>query len=234
MPYPHIIFDLDHTLWDFEANAEQVLNQLYNEYLKELNIERSDFMNIYRANNHHLWQQYHEHKITKHELKARRFPDTLTQLGLKLADLDFDIHKLEHHFIERSVEMDAVFPHCHRVLDALAKSSRLHIMTNGFVEAQHRKMKSAKIDHYFEHIFISEEIGANKPSSKIFEFALAALDCTANDCLMVGDNLVADVGGAKDIGMDQVWFNPDSLDKPATIQPSFEIKCLSELLDINH
>ncbi|WP_051326883.1 YjjG family noncanonical pyrimidine nucleotidase [Aliagarivorans taiwanensis] len=232
MPYQHLIFDLDHTLWDFDRNANRVLEQLTHEFLGPFGISFDQFMVHYTPLNAALWDDYHHHRVTKQQLRERRFPETVKALGLREEQLHQPSVQMEQLFIERCSDMDGVFPHCHKVLETLAKRYQLHIMTNGFAEAQHRKLRAAKLEQYFEQVFISEHIGANKPSPLIFEHALKALNCPPEQCIMIGDNLHADVGGAQASGIDQIWFNPTGLERGKDIQPTYQIACLSELPEL--
>jgi putative hydrolase of the HAD superfamily len=231
MKYQHIIFDLDHTLWDFDRNAQSILDRLYQEHLSTIeHLSQDQFNRVYQSVNKQLWQDYHLNRISKSDLRARRFELTLTELGVDFSCLGVSCIELDRQFVEGTAMMDGVFPHCHRVLGELSRHYKLHIMTNGFAEVQHRKMASAKLDGYFENLFISEDVGANKPAPEIFQHAVDTLGVQFGECLMVGDNLEADIGGARNVGMDQVWFNPSRL---VTQQhATYEIQCLSELIDI--
>lgn len=231
MKYQHIIFDLDHTLWDFDRNAQRVLDTLYQVHFADEKVfDELAFNRTYQKINKQLWQDYHAHRIDKATLRAERFALTFQELGVDPQLMPISSIELDRQFVEGTAKMDGVFPHCHRVLDALSEHFRLHIMTNGFVEVQQRKLASAKLDGYFDHLFISETIGANKPAPEIFQHAMNVLGAEFDQCLMVGDNLEADVGGAQGVGMDQVWFNPaqEQIKHNAT----YEVHCLSELPSI--
>ena len=81
--YKNIFFDLDHTIWDFDRNAQETLHELYHEYgLKELGLHSADlFIETYTRNNHQLWAEYHTGKITKNQLREARFKKTFPRSG---------------------------------------------------------------------------------------------------------------------------------------------------------
>jgi putative hydrolase of the HAD superfamily len=102
----------------------------------------------------------------------------------------------------------------------------LHIITNGFLEVQHVKLKHAGIHHQFDVILCSEELGVNKPNPQIFKHALARANATAKASLMIGDDYRADVAGALKAGMQAIWYQEKPHDKS---KYEHKISCLSEI-----
>ena len=228
MKYKHILFDLDRTLWDFEKNAEQTFREIYTDYKLHLLFESFDsFLKTYRDINENLWHQYREGKIEKEVLRYKRFNDTLKQIGFENKTL---AKKIGDDYVFNSPQKKALFPNAHHVLKYLSKKYILHIVTNGFKEVQKVKMKNTNIDIYFNHIFISEEIGFQKPHPEIFKHILNKIQAKPSECLMIGDDPEVDIIGAKNAGIDQVLFN--TTDKKVLQNPSYEIKDLSELKQI--
>ncbi|WP_026463301.1 YjjG family noncanonical pyrimidine nucleotidase [Adhaeribacter aquaticus] len=227
--YRHIFFDLDHTLWDFEKNAAETILSLYDSY--ELHkfgkFTSTDFYKKYSYVNQRMWQQYHEGKITQKELREKRFELTLTKLGLEPEQIP---HGLHESFLTICPTKTAVFPYCHETLDYLKEKYVLHIITNGFKDQQAIKMASSNLNQYFTEVITSECAGCLKPQRQIFEYALNKTGVKASDCLMIGDSLEADILGAKNAGMDQVFFNPEK--KKHAQNVTFEISCLSQLKHI--
>ena len=227
--YQHIFFDLDHTLWDFEKNAEETISTLYDEFelAKFGKFSSTDFYNRYSSINHRMWRQYHEGKITQQQLRTGRFEKTLTKLGLTEEEVPSG---LAEAFTALCPTKTAVFPHTYEVLHYLKNKYTLHIITNGFKEVQHLKMTSSGLHGYFTEIITSECANCIKPDQKIFEHALTRARVKAADCLMIGDSLEADMLGARNAGIDQVYFNPTR--KRHHAQVTYEINCLSELLRV--
>jgi putative hydrolase of the HAD superfamily len=93
------------------------------------------------------------------------------------------------------------------ILDYLSNKYQLHIITNGFKEIQHIKIENCNLKKYFKNIFISEEIGCNKPNPGIFEFALNHLSALKSETIMIGDDWDADILGAQQFGMSSIYFS---------------------------
>jgi putative hydrolase of the HAD superfamily len=225
--YRHLFFDLDHTLWDFEANANETLAQLFEEYqlARHGRFTFAEFSQRYSEVNHALWRLYQSNKVTQQQLREVRFARTLTRLGVPEAEVPADISA---RFTDILPYKTAVFPHTHEVLGYLQnKGYRLHLITNGFEDVQLIKLASSGLTGYFEEVITSEHSGFLKPDPRMFAHALARTGALAADSLMVGDNLECDVLGAYNAGIDQVYFNPAR--RRHFTQTTYEIASLHEL-----
>lgn len=230
MKYRHLFFDLDHTLWDFETNADATLRQLFAQHQLERygTFTVEEFIRVYSDINHGLWRLYQGGKINQEQLRATRFPRTFLKLGLSEADAPAE---LSTQFTDLLPFQTAVFPHTYEVLDYLQdKGYVLHLITNGFREVQYQKLHAAELAGYFQEVITSECCGYLKPDARIFRHALTRSGATAPESLMVGDNLECDVLGACNAGLDQVYFNPEK--RRHFAQTTYEISCLSELKEI--
>lgn len=222
-----IFFDLDHTIWDFDRNASETLQELYLKYKFEDLCGQATpdaFINAYTSNNHRLWGLYHHHKIDKPTLRKLRFEDTFTQLGIDPNLFPWDF---EEEYLDSCPNKTHLFPNAHETLEYLNKHYALHLISNGFQEACERKLAGSQLLGYFDTITISEVVGINKPDARIFEHALREGKANKASSMMVGDNLDADVRGAQNFGMDAVFFNPLSATVPADV--AYSISDLKEL-----
>ncbi|MDJ0367895.1 YjjG family noncanonical pyrimidine nucleotidase [Hymenobacter sp. H14-R3] len=225
--YRHLFFDLDHTLWDFETNANETLEQLFTDYdlARHGLFTLAEFSQRYSEVNHALWRLYQSNKVTQKQLREVRFSRTLTRLGVAEADIPADISA---RFTDILPYKSAVFPHTHEVLTYLKKKDyRLHLITNGFEDVQRIKLVSSQLAAYFEEVITSEHSGFLKPDPRMFAHALARTGATAPESLMVGDNLECDVLGAYNAGIDQVYFNPAK--RRHFAETTYEISSLDEL-----
>src|SRR5258708_6170381 len=224
--YKHIFFDLDHTIWDCDRNAEEALHELYDIYrLKELGLHSFDlFIETYTRNNHQLWAEYHVGNITKTQLRESRFKKTFLDMGL---DPEVIPIGFEDDYVKLCPTKTNLFPDAHETLQYLQSKYTLHLISNGFSESQDIKINRANIGKYFQHIIISEVVGVNKPDKAIFEHALNLARTTKSESLMIGDSLEADVYGALNFGMDAIYFNPAGLEKPQDVP--LQISRLKEL-----
>jgi putative hydrolase of the HAD superfamily len=225
----HLFFDLDHTIWDFDKNAEETLHELYGIYkLKELGLHSPDlFIETYTRNNHQLWAEYHVGKITKTTLREARFKKTFLDLGVlpEVLPLGF-----EDDYVKLCPTKTNLFPGAHETLQYLQSRYVMHLISNGFRESQDVKISGTNIGGYFRHVILSEEVGVNKPDAGIFEHALNLAGAIKSESLMIGDSLEADVYGALNFGMDAIYFNPAGLDKPDDVP--VQIGSLKELMEI--
>ncbi len=229
--YTHILFDLDHTLWDFEKNSEETLYTLYNEFglANHNKFDCDSFYRKYKFVNTLLWDQYNKGKINQKELRESRFVKTLTGLGLEPHEVPAGISEA---YTDICPTKTAVFPHAHELLTYLQPKYGLHIITNGFKDVQFIKMNASNLHGYFQEVVTSECCGHKKPDKRIFEHALERIKVKPEACLMVGDNLECDVEGARAAGIDQVYFNPEKVKAKHRPKPTYEINCLSELYQI--
>jgi putative hydrolase of the HAD superfamily len=229
MAYKHIFFDLDHTLWDFDKNAEETLNELFHTYeLASLGLTSADsFIETYTRNNHELWANYHLGIITKDHLRETRFKKTFLDLGLSP---DVIPGNFEDDYVKICPTKGNLFPHAKETLSYLQQKYHLHIISNGFKESTETKMSTTGLNDYFKTVVISEVFGINKPHAGIFEHALAGADALKHESIMIGDSLEADIYGAMGFGMDAIYFNPLNKETPADVIR--QISRLEELMEL--
>jgi putative hydrolase of the HAD superfamily len=228
--YKHLFFDLDHTLWDFEANAKDTLYELYLKYdLIKIGIENfDDFFCKYSIHNEKLWSRYTKGFIKQEELRWKRL--WLTFLEYKIANEPLS-KQIAQDFLQILPTKKTLFPYTIEILQYLkGKQYSLHLITNGFENVQYKKIKNSNIQVYFQEVITSEGSNSLKPNKEIFEYALHQSKATKNESLMIGDNLEADILGGINIGMDTVYVN--YLNICATnIKPTYTITHLKQLED---
>lgn len=223
----HIFFDLDHTIWDFDRNAEETLTELYAQYqLESLGLRSSrEFIDTYTENNQLLWAEYHLGKITKETLRSERFSKTFIQLGIQPSHIP---SQFEDDYVRLTPTRTNLFEGSEKVLTYLQKKYTLHIISNGFKESTLTKMDKSGLNPYFANVIISEDVGVNKPHKDIFEYALRLASAQKEESIMIGDSLEADIRGAQDYGMKAIYFNPMNKEKPEDVL--WQITHLEELL----
>jgi len=206
-----IFFDLDRTLWDFEYNSQDTLLDLVNKFnLLDRGIDSAEkFIEKYRIHNNRLWELYRKGEIKKEQLRDKRFL-------LTLQDYNIDDNELANQFglayVKYSPLKKKLFPHAIELLDYLVKNYSLHIITNGFQEVQHIKLKNSGLSKYFNFIITSEEVGVKKPDPSIFTYALDLAKAKPEQSAMIGDDLFVDVKGAEAVGMRGIYFNPNKIE----------------------
>ncbi|WP_088653220.1 YjjG family noncanonical pyrimidine nucleotidase [Geofilum rhodophaeum] len=225
--YQHLFFDLDHTLWDFATNEQLTLKSLFQRYqLDKYFSDFKAFFATYQPINNSLWLQYRNNHITKKQLNTGRFHQTFLTGGL---DNETMATNFAGDFIRENALQTTLMPHTLEVLDYLKPRYHMHIITNGFVETQQLKLDESGLSPYFERLFVSERVGAQKPRRAFFEYAIKSCNARKKESLVIGDSLDADIQGAKNFGLDHVFFNPAQIAHNETVQK--EISSLRELID---
>lgn len=230
MKYKHLFFDLDHTLWDFDANARATLEQLHLDLkLVDKGIHDFDlFYKNYLQHNEVLWKRYRNGQIRQDELRIKRM--WLTLLDFQVADEDLT-RQLNELFLQLLPTRTILFPDTKEVLQYLTdKGYNLHLITNGFELTQHAKLRHSGLAVFFKHVITSEGSESLKPQKEIFDYALNKTGAKVEESIMIGDTLDVDILGAMNAGMDQVHVNYNGSEQ--NIQPTYTIKTLMELKDI--
>ena len=227
--YKHIFFDLDRTLWDFDAAAEVAFERIYEQYnLKSLGIPSAhEFHEVYHPLNERLWELYREDKITKVDLNRTRFLKPLEHYGIH--DVELADH-LSEDYVYWSPRIVRLVPGAMELLEYLKPKYHLHLITNGFEEVQDTKLTLSGMKPYFETLTVSEEVGVKKPNPEIFQYALRKAHATAEESLMIGDEMDVDIDGARAAEIDTVLFNPRGEKIEGT--RTFEVRNLLEIKQI--
>lgn len=230
MKYKHLFFDLDHTLWDFEANAKMTLEELY--HALELHAHGVDdfnsFYDRYIYHNTRLWERYRKGFIKRDDLRWKRMWNTL--LDFKIGNEQL-ARNMDVMFLDKLPTRKLLFPYAVEILHYLRdKGYALHLITNGFETVQHSKLKYSGLSEFFKFVITSEGSNSLKPHKAIFDFALRKTGAALHESIMLGDDIDADIIGARDAGMDQVYVNHLGVTPP--MQPTYMVNTLKELEEI--
>lgn len=186
------------------------------------------FYKNYLDHNTRLWERYRNGHIRQDELRIKRM--WLTLLDFKVADEDL-AQQLNELFLQLLPTRTLLFPDTKETLDYLnAKGYALHLITNGFDDVQHSKLKHSGLSPYFEHVITSENSNSLKPKPEIFEFAFQKTGAGPGDSIMIGDTMDIDIEGAKNVGMDQVHVNYNH--DAQAFAPTYTVYHLKELREI--
>ncbi|HLG38756.1 MAG TPA: YjjG family noncanonical pyrimidine nucleotidase [Chitinophagaceae bacterium] len=235
MKYRHLFFDLDHTLWDFEANARATLSELYDLLkLKERGVYDFDlFYRNYLIYNEKLWERYRNGYIKQEELRVKRM--WLTLLDFKIADEKL-AEEMNIRFLDLLPTRTLLFPHTKEILQYLLdKNYVLHVLTNGFEKTQYSKLKYSGLSIYFKEVITSEGSNSLKPQKEIFEFAFQKTNARPEESIMIGDTIEVDILGAVNAGIDQVHVNHLTRERVPVMDkklPTYTVYALKELEEI--
>ncbi len=227
MAYKDLFFDLDHTLWDFETNSKETIQELYITHrLADLGIVDFDgFYSTYSAHNHRLWDRYTKGFIKQEELRWKRV--YLSLLDFKVANEPL-AKAMSQTYLEILPNKTHLFPYTIEILEYLKqKKYKMHLITNGFESVQFKKIKNSGLADYFIEVITSEASNSLKPQKEIFEYALKNAKASVNESIMIGDNESADIQGGINIGMDTIFVN--HVQVVPTVPATYTITHLKEL-----
>lgn len=221
MTYRYLLFDADDTLFDFQKAQEKSL-----ETMIETIALPKQAKDDYRRISHGLWAQLEKNEITLGQLKIQRFTRLLALYPQAKMQDALAVEKLYEDQLASHADL---IDGAKELLENLAKNYVLCIVSNGMPNIQHPRLKKSGIDKYFKHIFISEEMGAQKPSTAFFDKVFECIKAKKEDCLVIGDSLTSDIAGGNNYGIDTCYYNKDG--KSSTLA-TYCISSLDELYDI--
>lgn len=233
MTYTDLFIDFDDTLYDTHGNANLALHELYEHFgLDRYFDNEQGFTEPYWLANIQLWTQYSRGEITRDYLIVERFRRPLS-VGMGEGVTKEFCLEVSDWFLESCADKPGVIDGAHELLEHLRrKGYRMHMTSNGFHEVQYRKLKASATLEYFHTVILSEDAGVNKPDRRFFDYAFKVSGARPESTLMIGDNFVTDIKGAKDAGLDVMFFNqhPDEFQAPEPV--NYEVHHLSDITKI--
>ena len=225
MKYEFLLFDADHTLFDFKTGEYYALKEAleyYNLPSSDKHIERYSDINV------KYWKMLERGEIDKKSLMLARFVEFATEYGFEdkaqgLSDLYMSNLAHQAQLFEGALEMIA----------ELSKKYRLFIITNGVKSTQDGRFGISPITKYFEKIFISEVVGFEKPHKEFFNAVANGIDgFDPEKAIVIGDSLSSDIKGAINSGLDCIWYNPQKKDAPEGWNITYTVENFEEILEI--
>ena len=217
-----ILFDLDNTLFDFTKAEGIALAKTLVHF--GINPEK-EILERYSVINLAQWKLLELKKITRAELKIRRYKLLFEEFGFKCSPEEAaktyeEFLSMGHYFMDGAEEL----------LENLCKKYNLYVITNGITKVQKGRIKSANLKKYFKDIFISEEIGYDKPSIEYFEHCFEKIeDFKKENAVIIGDSLSSDIQGGVNAGVKTIWFNPKGEKNNSSVKPDYEVSDLKEI-----
>jgi len=238
--YTDLFLDFDDTLYDTHGNAVIALAETFKHFQLDRYFDDPQvFYDDYWKTNIDLWGRYSKGEITRDYLIIERFRHPLCvseELRVKSEEYASTFKeyclKISDVFLDYCASKPGVIEGAHELMDYLKqKGYKLHMTSNGFHEVQYKKLKSCGLSNHFDTIILSEDAGVNKPSPLFFEYALKQSGAKKESTIMIGDNFQTDILGAKNAGLDTIFFNhwPEY---PATEPVTYEVKALKDIMNI--
>ena len=226
MSYKFLLFDLDHTLLDFDAAEDIALTHL----LKEEGVEEIQvYKDYYVPMNKALWKDLEQKKISKQELVNTRFSRLFAHFGVEK-----DGAYLAERYQFFLSKQGRIFPGVEDLLKNLIHQGyELYAATNGITFIQTGRLEQSGIATFFKEIFISEQLHTQKPDAAFYEKIGSRIpNFDKNQTLMIGDSLSADIQGGNNAGIDTIWYNPHHLENKSLAQPTYEVDSYHALLSL--
>ena len=225
--YTCLLLDVDNTLLDFDAAERQALTETLIRYDLPHDEEA---LSTYHTVNRRLWDQLAKGEVTRNKLFAIRFGQYLKAMGLPDAGKGREMNDVYEKALATHADL---LPGALTALHELAEVATLAIVSNGAYQVQCARIEASGIDRFMDGVYISEKVGAAKPSAKIFEAALRDLGLTdRSKVLVVGDDLLADIRGGANAGFDTCWVNFDGRENDTGIRPTYTIGSYEALYNI--
>ncbi len=216
-----LFLDLDDTILDFHKAERIALSKT----IRDFGVEPTEeVLTLYHGINRWHWEQLELGNLTREEVLVNRFGVLFERLGKTVEATQCA------RAYEKNLSIGHYFlPGAEEAVDALSKKYRLFLASNGTASVQKGRMTSANLYRFFETVFVSQEIGHNKPSKAYFDACFASIPGFDREkAIMVGDSLSSDIKGGINAGMKTVWVNPGHL-PCGEIRPDYEIESISQL-----
>lgn len=222
MNYQILLFDLDDTLLDFEANEKEALKKLFED--NQIPFTTKVF-EAYLSVNRELWSSAEKGTISLDEVLNTRFYQTLLLLEQTvdgaLWERDYRVLLGNGHQM-----IDGAYELC----KSLSEKYRLFVVTNGVTETQMKRLEQSNLLPFFEDIFTSQNIGYQKPAKEFFDYVKAHIkDFQSENALIIGDSLTSDIKGGNLAGIDTCWINRNNIPVLDSIS-TYTIAKLKDLL----
>ncbi|SOC13260.1 2-haloacid dehalogenase [Ureibacillus xyleni] len=223
--YKTLLFDLDDTLLDFGATEDAALQKLFSEQEIELTPEIRAY---YKDLNDRLWKAFEVGDMEREEVVNSRFSLLFEHYGLNVDGVALEKRYRTflaegHHLIEGALEL----------VQDIYEQFDLYVVTNGESNTQYKRLKDSGLERYFKKVFISEEVGHQKPRKEFFDYVFSNIEeLNTKSTLIIGDSLSADITGGHNAGIDTCWINIRGKENNTTIIPTYEIKKLDELYEV--
>ncbi len=196
--YQWLLVDLDNTIFDFDAGKTVALGRLLTELFGEV---QPLALRVYRDENKKCWQAVEAGQLAVDAVNLRRISKMLEAL-----DYRGDHRQAADRYIELLAAMPILFEGAEQLLEALARHYKLAAITNGFSNVKRPHLANSQTERFFEHLFISSELGVSKPQPLFFDQVMATLKVERSACLIIGDSLSSDILGGINSAIDTCWY----------------------------
>ncbi len=222
--YDVLLFDIDGTIFDFNKSESESIGKLMEYYGIPVTDENRT---KYHLINQVWWERLERGEYTREEILRNRFTEFFGGFGINIDGAESD--SIYRSFLSEGCDL---IEGAAEALTYLKDSGRykMYIVTNGVAKTQYRRIEKSGLDKWFDGIFISEEVGSQKPQPEFFDHCLEKMGrCDRENMLIIGDSLTSDIKGGNNAGIDTLWYNPEGLASSDDVHIDYEIRHLREL-----
>ena len=223
----YILWDIDGTLINFKLAEAAALKECYSRFgFGEFNDE---LLAEYKAINDDYWKKIEEGTIDKRKALVLRFEDFF-----RIHNIDTSKASEFNQAYQIAMGEVVIFnPNAKEAVEACKGKYKQYAASNGTLEAQTRKLSKSGLTKLLDDYFISEQVGAEKPSKDFFEYIFKALGSNdPEEYIIIGDSLTSDIKGGKNVGIKTCWYNPSGKENKSDVVPDYEIKDLIQVIDL--
>lgn len=224
MKYKHLLFDADNTLFDFDSAERVAITEIFLKY--NINLK---FINRYSEINKSFWKMLEKEQISREKLCSERFKVLFDETLTPHTDFDKVSEEYEEYLSMQAILYDGAINVCQKLYEI---GYFLHIITNGNKNIQKQRLENSKINKYISKVFISEDIGYQKPSKEFFNYVLNNINAKREECLIIGDSLSSDILGGINSKIDTCWLNTKKEINTNSFSPTYTINNLNGIFGI--
>lgn len=226
--YRFLLLDADGTLLDFEQDMNQAFRATYETCFAGQRAFSQELLECYETCNNRWWAKLERGECTKPRLVVARFEDFLTETGLQ-----GDPEKINEQYFENLGQGGAVFPGALELVRDLSQRYQLYIVTNGNAATQKTRLAHSDLMDYVRDYFVSEDAGAAKPDAGYFAYVFSRIpEFEKEGALLIGDSLTSDMQGAKNAGIDSLWYCPQGGKAPEGISITYRAESYQEIREL--
>ncbi len=222
LSYPIVLFDFDHTLFDFEASKLVAFREVL---AAEGYDNAAEYLDHFRAVERPLWARLEQGDLTLDTLNDERFARLVEATGL-----DADPSRMASGYLHWLGRSGGLLPGARALLEELQSTHTLGLVSNGYSEVMRARLPNFDLEHYFDVVIVSSEVGAAKPDPQFLDAAFAELGQPDRaTVLLVGDSLTSDMAAAHNYGLSSCWYNPALAEAPASPPITHIVQHLDEI-----
>lgn len=225
----YLLWDIDNTLLSFDLAERASMTKGFDKFGLDIDDEKT--LEVYKNINDKYWKMLEKGEKTREEILSERFEEFFDLYDIAYDDRLVDDFNL---FYQEELGRQVFFnDYAEEVLQKLGKDYKQYAVTNGSKIAQSGKLKNSGLDKVFDGVFISEDLGYDKPSLEYFDLVFESIGSkNKEEYILIGDSLTSDMLGSNNAGIRNIWYNPKDFDNKSSVKVDYTINNLKEVIEI--